>query len=47
MNVGSWPKAEITNAEIQAHLGSALERKAAIRQPGVFISAYDPNEICA
>jgi hypothetical protein len=38
-----WPKAEITDAEVQAHLSSALERKAAISQPEVFTSASDPS----
>jgi hypothetical protein len=40
----SWPKAEITDTEILAHLSSALERKADISQPGVFISASDPKQ---
>jgi hypothetical protein len=28
----SWPKGELTDTEIQAQFGSALERKAAISQ---------------
>jgi hypothetical protein len=35
-----WPIGEQTDTEIQAQFGSAFERKAAISQPGVLISAY-------
>jgi hypothetical protein len=45
LNVCLWPIAEIVDAEIQAHLSSALERKAAICQPGVLISASDPKQL--
>jgi hypothetical protein len=43
-NGSFWPIAEIVDAEIQAHLGSAFEWKAAICLPGVIISASDPKE---
>jgi hypothetical protein len=39
------PKGEQTDTEIQVQIGSALERKAAISQPGVLISASDPKRI--
>jgi hypothetical protein len=38
-----WPKAEIVDAEVQAHFSSALERKAEISLLGYLMAATDPD----